>query len=100
MTRGYEPHFDIDREYGEEGEEIVRRFLRLSKDQIEVKRKRCIDDLFYVEHEHDPGARGRYRPSGIAITRADYFVYVIADTGILVCFPTEFLRERLGLALG
>jgi hypothetical protein len=95
LTRGYQPDFDIDRQYGDEGEGTVRRALDLSDKRIDVKRKRYADDKFYVELEHDPGARGQFRPSGLTRTRADYFAYVIADTGIIVLFPTEVLRRRI-----
>jgi hypothetical protein len=95
VSRGYNPDFDIDRDYGEGGEGTVRRALGLSDKRIEVKRKSYPDDKFYVELEHDPGARGRFSPSGLARTRAEYFGYVIADTGIVVLFPTELLRRRI-----
>lgn len=100
MTRGYQPEFDIDVVYGEGGETTVRHALELDKSRIEVKRKSYIDDEFYVEVRHDPGRRGLWRPSGIATTEAEYYVYVIADSGVLLFIPTALLRERLPDALG
>jgi hypothetical protein len=100
VTRGYQPDFDIDLVYGEEGEMLVRHVLELDESRIEVKRKSYIDDEFYVEIRHDPGRRGAWRASGLAKTKADYYVYVVADTGVLIFVPTALLRERLADALG
>lgn len=100
MTRGYQPEFDIDRVYGEGGESTVRHLLELDASRIEVKRKSFVDDEFYVEVRHDPGRRDQYRPSGIATTKAEYFAYVIADSGVILLVPTKLLRERLPDALG
>ena len=78
MTEGYEPRWDIDLEYGAEGEVLVRNLLGFSDVEVEVKRKRYADDLFYVETHYDPGGRGNYKPSGINTTQAEYWAYVIA----------------------
>jgi hypothetical protein len=100
VTRSYQPDFDIDRDYGESGEATVRRILGLSEYQIEVKRKTYVDDQFYVEFEHDPGATETYKPSGLSTTSAEYFAYVIGDSGVIVFVPTDLLRQRLADALG
>ena len=95
----YQPEWDIDAAFGDEGEQTVRALLNLQGARIEVKRKRVIDPQFYVETDCDPGARGEYRPSGISITRADYWAFVISDTGIAVFVPTRVLRSVLGEGL-
>src|SRR5262245_49315002 len=86
------PDWDLDREYGEEGEQTLRGILRLANDRVEVKRKRRVDDGFYVETEQRPSGAITYKPSGIATTQAEYFAYVIADTGIVVLVPTPVLK--------
>lgn len=93
MSRGYEPAFDMDRQYGEEGEGTVRDVLGLRAHRIEVKRKSYVDEQFYVEWEHDPGRRGRYKPSGLQVTKAAYWAYVVGDTGLIVLVPTVLLRQ-------
>ena len=93
--RGYFPDFDLDRDYGEDGEDTVRDVLGLATNRIEVKHKSYADDKFYVELEHDPGGRGQYKPSGLTTTKAEYFTYVIADTGVIVFIPVPYLRQRL-----
>lgn len=87
----YRPEWDIDREYGEDGEDTVRRFLALDKSRIETKRKRIRDDVFYVETHQSP-LLGGFRPSGINTTAAEYYIYVIADTGVLVAIPVPLLK--------
>lgn len=95
----WEPDFDIDRSYGEEGENLVRAVLGLASDRIEVKRKRFIDDEFYVETAQAP-RRGYIKPSGIQTTKATYWAYVIGDTGVIVLVPTERLRRTVNGAAG
>lgn len=90
------PDWDIDREYGDNGEKTLRRILGLSENRIEVKRKRYCDDVFYVELEQSPHATGAYKPSGLATTKATYWAYAIADTGIFLLIPTARLRELAG----
>lgn len=87
----YQPEWDIDREYGEDGEDTVRRFLALDKSRIETKRKRIPDDIFYVETHQSPHLGG-FRPSGINTTAAEYYIYVIADTGVMVAIPVPLLK--------
>jgi hypothetical protein len=89
---GYQPAFDIDRAYGEAGEGTLREILKLSGGgHFEVKRKRRHDDMFYVELEQSPGATGTYKPSGLNLTEAIFWAYVIGSTGVVVLIPTARL---------
>jgi hypothetical protein len=94
--RGYEPNFDIDREYGERGEESLRALLGLAKTRIEVKRKRRIDDGFYVETHQKPRGQEEYKPSGINLPptpeSAPYWAFMVRDTGVVVLIPRTTLR--------
>lgn len=92
MTAGYNPHFDLDRAYGEAAEGSLRDTLHLLGDRFEVKRKRRIDDKFYVEVQQSPGGNGAYKPSGINITRATYWAYEVGETGLFVLVGTDLLR--------
>lgn len=90
------PDFDFDLAYGKTGERVAEtaaRWFALGDPRIEVKRKRRYDDDLYVELEADKGATGqRWEPSGLATTRAHLWAFVVADTGIVLFFPTSLLR--------
>lgn len=93
-----EPRFDIDVKYGRQGELQIADYLTWLAEgngRIEVKRKSYIDLEFYVEVEHDPGRTGVFRPSGISITTAAAWAFVIADTGISLIVPTDDVRAIL-----
>ena len=96
---GYEPRWDIDRPYGEDGETLAANVLGLPAEHLEVKRKRYEDGLFYVELEHDPGGTDDYRPSGLETTKAEYYAYVIGSTGVVVLIPVPLLKEVVERAL-
>ena len=96
--RGNEPRFDLDRDYGEDGEDTVRRVLGLSGSRIEVKRKRREDDQFFLELRHAPGRRGDWQASGLNVTAAEYWAFLVGDTGVIVLAPTALLRLLVGRA--
>jgi hypothetical protein len=91
------PDWDIDRGWGEDGEEIVR---GLSRYTVEVKRKRRPDELLYIELQQDPGRRGEYRPSGFAVTKADYAAFVVGDTGCVIFLPASLIGWALARDIG
>ena len=98
MTSKAEPRFDIDLPYGQQGELLLKTYLEWIADgngRAEVKRKRYLDLEFYVEQFCDKGRRGVYEPSGINVTETELFAYVIADTGIAVCFPSDLVRAAV-----
>lgn len=88
----YEPRWDIDSQYGETGENSMRGLLNLQHASFEVKHKRYCDDKFYVEVAQRPQRLGRFRPSGINTSEAEYWVYEIAETGIKVLIPRPLLK--------
>lgn len=97
----YQPSHDIDRfdfikdlEYGHQGEEIVRDFLRsLSSGSFEVKRDRYRNGNMVVETEQNPRGRG-WKPSGIEVTQAHWWVYLHSPDGFVVV-STSRLRKFL-----
>ncbi len=98
MTRGYQPDWDGDRLWGEEGEQYIRDLIDRP---WEAKRKSYIDSSFYVELEQDPGATGQHwKPSGLVTTKAENMFFVVAETGIIVIFPTVLLRAAISRNLG
>ena len=91
-----EPRFDIDLPYGQAGEGTVAAFLR---GRHEVKRKRRADLEFYFETEANNGRRG-WDYSGLNVTEAHHIDFVIADTGIIVAFPTQTVAAAITAGLG
>jgi len=93
-----EPRFDLDLKYGVEGEQHIAQLLNWvvnGNHQVEVKRKRLLDLYFYVETHCDKGRRGEYQPSGISVTTASQWFFVLGDSGVTVSFPTDLLRSMI-----
>jgi hypothetical protein len=96
--RKAEPRWDIDVEYGKQGElqiDELLEWIAKGNGRVEVKRKRILDFSLYVETACDKGRRGVYQPSGIATTRAEVWVFCLGDTGIAIMIPTALLRDAL-----
>jgi hypothetical protein len=93
-----EPRFDIDYSYGRQGELQIGEFLEWiakGNGQVEVKRKRYCDLYFYVETHCDKGRTGEYKPSGISVSTAKAWAFVIDDVGVSVVFSAELLHTML-----
>lgn len=94
-----ESRWDHDLPYGEDAQEYVERVvwstLTAGRVRIEDKRKRRMDNKFYVELQQDPGRMGRYVPSGLSTSEADLWAFVIADTGVVVWVPAVRLRAAV-----
>lgn len=90
-THGYEPAHDIkqfdftkDLAFGHEGEELVTQFLAdLSQGSFEVKYDRFRNGRIFVEFEQNPRNSG-WKPSGIAVTEARWWVYLFAPTAFAI----------------
>lgn len=80
--------FDLDLKFGELGEELVRRILT-GDVTVEVKTDRMVHltGNFAIEFE------SRGRPSGLSVTKADYWALVCADTGTITLVKTDELRK-------
>ncbi len=90
-----EPRWDRDLAYGRQGELLIGGYLEWiarGNGRVEVKRKRRLDAFFYVETACDKGRTGVYEPSGIKVTEADVWAFVIADTGLTLLVPIDLLR--------
>lgn len=97
MSRA-EPRFDLDLTYGKAGEALVGTFIEwiaTGSGKVEVKRKRILDLQFYIETHCDKGRKGHFAESGILVTTAEAWVFVIGDTNISVIVPTTVLRQML-----
>jgi hypothetical protein len=93
-AEGYEPRFDVDYEYGHQGELFVGFVIEaLKRDRVEVKRDARYSQTgnFYVEYECR--RNGHWCKSGIATSEAELWAFVLGDSGMCVVIPTQSLKE-------
>ena len=93
-----EPRFDHDLRYGQEAESRIKDLLDWvisDNGRVEVKRKRILDWKIYVETHCDKGRTGEYAPSGINVTTASMWFFVLGATGMHVAVPTCLLRQAV-----
>jgi hypothetical protein len=76
--------WDLDLRYGQDGEESVRRLLTI--DTVEVKRDRRWKETgnLYIETSCYYVNDGAFKPSGVSVSKATHFAFVIEDLTILV----------------
>lgn len=89
QSQGYAPGWDIDLEWGKEGEARVAEMLGLSGKTIEVKRDRHTysPNLFIETHQQRAGI---WLPSGVKTSTADFWVYIMGETFTVI--PTGVLK--------
>lgn len=93
-TEGYQPNWDVDLAYGQQAELFVCDIAEaLSCGQVEVKRdaQALKTGNLYVEYECRK-ATGHWEKSGIAVSDAQLWAFVLDDTCVTLIFPTELLR--------
>ena len=88
MTKDYEPHFDLDLEFGQIWETKLNKLLT-EKGKIEVKTDRMAHKTGNIVIEFE--SRGKL--SGISTTKADYWMIWIEESGIGLFIPTDKLKE-------
>ena len=76
--------WDLDLRYGQDGEESVRRLLTI--DTVEVKRDRRWKETgnLYIETSCYYVNDGAFKPSGVSVSKATHFAFVIEDLTILL----------------
>jgi hypothetical protein len=94
----YSPNFDVDFSRGKIGEDLVEQLPEMIRDgKVEVK----TDSLaiktgnFYVETWQRNIYNMEWRMSGINITTADYWAFVVEQTGAMFLVSTESLKKLL-----
>ena len=90
---GYEPRFDFDVRRGKVGEQFVGTILEsLTNASVEVKTDYGANKTgnLYIEYEQE-GRDGRWRPSGIATTQAEFWAFAFSNGAIFV--KTSALKE-------
>lgn len=91
---GYEPRFDIDAEYGRQGELFVSSIIdSLAKGSVEVKRDSRFANTGNIFVEYECLRQGSWMKSGIATSEADTWVYVLGDSQVVIAMPREVLKE-------
>jgi hypothetical protein len=90
-SKGYNPAFDLDLKFGEVWEHKLHDLLT-EKGKVEVKTDRMAHKTGNIVIEFE----SRGKPSGIATTGADYWMYWIENSGIGIFIPTDKLREIVG----
>lgn len=95
-------HFDIDYKRGAQGEIFVsniRDMLASGSGSIEVKADSWAikTGRFYVETECR-GRDGKWRASGISVTRATFWAFTFGKHPMMVVLDTDWLRRAKELA--
>lgn len=88
-----ESRFDLDLKFGQQGEQWLT--LLADERKIEVKRER---DIWKTTGNICFEFRCSGKPSGIAVTQADYWAHILCFEGkqeSVLLFRTELLRGRL-----
>lgn len=90
---GYNPDFDLDYEYGHQGELFVTSVAAaMQEGRVEVKRDGKFAETGNIYVEYSCLRRGAWRPSGLATTTADLWVFVLGDSECALVIPTERLK--------
>lgn len=86
----YSSSFTHDLSFGEEAEDWAKNLFS-GKFKAEIKFDRIAHKTgnIFIEYE------SRGKPSGIATTDADYWIYKIEKTGCALILPVQYLKERL-----
>lgn len=86
----YSSSFAHDLAFGEKAEDWTKDIFENGK-KVEVKYDRIAHRTgnIFIEYE------SRNKPSGIATTDADYWVYKIEKTECAIILPINYLKERL-----
>jgi len=88
---GVESSFDLDFSYGRDGEKLVEQLLTNGK-TVEVKRDRKWHKTgnIYIEVECWYVKSQSWEPSGLSVTKAAYWAFVLEQGVVIV--PTDFVK--------
>ncbi len=86
--------FDLDFSFGKEGEQLVSDLLTEGK-RIEVKRDRKwnVTGNVYIETDCFFTKSNAWAPSGLSVTEAEYWAFVLNRTVLML--PTQILWEAV-----
>ena len=103
MSARAEPRFDLDLRYGEAGEQLIGEYfdwIATGNARVEVKRKTYEDGYFFVETFCDKGRNGDFTRSGINVTEAEAWAFLVSNTGIALIVPTAHIKSAFAHNLG
>ncbi len=88
--------FDLDFRYGYAGEQLVEELLTSGK-TVEVKRDRRWHETgnLYIEFDCWYNSTQSWQPSGISVTKADYWAFVLEESVLMI--PTINLVKAVEL---
>lgn len=90
-------NFKNDLSFGKKGEQITKDFLAaISTGSFEVKTDRYRNGRMVVETQQNPRGNG-WKPSGVEVTLADWWVYVYCLDGSLVVIKVDRLKRYIAL---
>jgi hypothetical protein len=79
-------NFDIDVEYGRQGENYLLDILETKRIEVKTDRIAHITGNVAVEYRY------KGRPSGISTTEADYWAFLLYDMTTIIMVPTDKLK--------
>ena len=79
-------NFDIDIEYGRQGENYLLDILETKRIEVKTDRIAHITGNVAVEYRY------KGRPSGISTTEADYWAFLLYDMTTIIMVPTDKLK--------
>jgi hypothetical protein len=89
------PNFKKDLEFGKQGEDQVKGFLQgIVNGSFEVKSDRYRNGRMVVEVAQNPRKHG-WKDSGLAITEAEWWVYVYTMNEAMIVISTERLKRYI-----
>jgi len=96
---GDEPEFDIDYEYGRQGELFVTSIRKaMQEDRVEVKRDGRFADTGNLYVEFACRKRAGWAPSGIAVSTAEAWSFVLGDSEVALTLSTDLLKDVCRMA--
>lgn len=95
----YSPDFDVDYEYGRQGELFVTSIRKaMQEDRVEVKRDGKFAETGNLYVEFACKKRSGWQPSGIATTGAEAWTFVLGDSQVALTLSTEMLKDVCRIA--
>jgi hypothetical protein len=88
--------FRKDLAYGHKGEKLVTDFLdAMESGSFEVKTDRYRNGRMVIEMEQNPRRKGEWKPSGLQVTEAKWWVYVFTLDGAFVMVSVPRIRRYI-----
>jgi len=91
-------NFADDLKYGQLGEKRIRKVLEnLVQGSFEVKSDRYRNGNMAVEMRQNPRRSGKWVPSGLQVTKAQWWVYIFSMDGGFIIVSVDRLKRYINL---